>query len=417
MIFDVILITSSLISSLWLILQLIYFKYSFSYTKKELYSRNENNYYSIIIAVKNEEKETIKELIENLKLLDWENYEVIIISDDDEQRFNKIFDIDIPPNFKVIRREDPKDGKAGALNLASKLAKGEYLVFLDADARVEKDFLKKVNMRVRDANAVRLRIRNGNEGLIPNIYSSMNEFIMNSLYRGRYTLGLPIFPNGSALIIKKDTLEKIGYWKRYIAEDLELGIRLFCNSYPVNYIDEVSVNILSPYTYLDLYKQIERWAYGAGELFFNSFRMLKKGLKGIEGVIYVSQWLINSLFFLFLLLFSVLQPLLHVNYMSYFFSLIIYFFSLIIYQRFSRAEGNIRIALLTLFASIIGYFKGIFRLRYSWKVTRKIKPSEDSFPVNLRILGYLLIFTSFINALYSEWLTSLILLLIGLLII
>ncbi|MEM0373861.1 MAG: glycosyltransferase family 2 protein, partial [Sulfolobales archaeon] len=302
-IFDFILILSSIISSIWLILQIIYYKYSFLYNRFiNLYNNKKEQkddiYYSIIVAIKNENRDVIKQLIDNLKELNWKKYEVIIISDDDEKKFNEIFNgISIPYNFKIIRRDNPKDGKAGALNLGCKEAKGTYLVFLDADARIEKDFLIKLTNKIEKINALRLEIRNHNEGIIPKIYSSMNEFVMNSLFKGRHVLGLPIFPNGSALVIEKSVLENIGFWKSQVTEDLELGIRLFYNNYKVNYIDEVKVSVLAPYTNSDLYRQIERWAYGSGELFLTSLKLIKRGLNGIEAFFYISQWFINSLFF------------------------------------------------------------------------------------------------------------------------
>ncbi len=88
---DALIILSAILSSLWVLLQAFYF------TRKEITCKHHekgNSSVSIIVAIKDEEPSVIKELIENLSSLNYENYEVIIISDDKEERFRELSTIE-----------------------------------------------------------------------------------------------------------------------------------------------------------------------------------------------------------------------------------------------------------------------------------------------------------------------------------
>lgn len=371
MIFSLLLLLSSIIPSIWNILQFIYIKKKIT-PIKENERENEHKRFSIIVAVKDENVNTIKELIDNLLSLDYEDYEIIIVSDDPPDKFQQLFS-DIPHNekLKIVNRK-PKGRKAGALNYGVSLAKFEYLVFLDADARVDRDFLKNISKYNFDAIAFRIKIYNA-KTKTQKYYEKFTEIVMNSLFKTRYYLGLPIFPNGSALCIKKSILQKIGGWKEgTITEDLELGIRLFLQGYRVKYIDEIEVNLLAPFTLHDLYIQIERWAYGSGQLFFESLKMLRKGIKGIEGIFYAQQWGIYGLYIVALLLFSSLNFIFHIPIIYFIISLLIYGISTGLYAISTKQKvDSLSLPLTLLHASVIGYIKGLFRFPLRWRVTPK----------------------------------------------
>ncbi len=392
---SIILLLSSIISSIWLILQASYF------TRTQIVDLgyDKSRTISIIIAIKDEEIDTIRDLVKNLSELDYDNYEVIIISDDTQETFKKYLSIALPKNFKIIRREKPTGRKAGALNYGVNLSKGEFLVFLDAEARVNRDFLKHVSYLLK-YNAISLRLKVRNTQGIGKIYSYFTDFSMSSLFRGRSISGLYIFPNGSAFAIKKSILLDVGGWKENIVtEDLELGIRLALNNIRIYYFDEPSISILSPLNYSDLYTQIKRWAYGSGELFIEGLKLIKKGIRGLEGFLYVIQWGLYS-FFLFIIIILSLLPY-SINIYLFIISMIIYGISLFIYSSKNPKEMDLS-GIVVVFAAMIGFIQGFFRTKFSWRVTPKLH-SENFTPTSIEVLRYILLIISIFDILLNRY--------------
>ncbi len=398
---SLLLLVSSLLSSTWLILQGLY------YTPKEIAEEGEERRrerISVIIAIKDEAPETIRELVENLSKLDYEDYEVVIVSDDNEDKFKELSSIPMPVNFKLVRRANPKGRKAGALNFGVELSSGDYLVFLDAEARVERDFLKELSKLTKyDAVALRLVVRN-KDGPLGRIYSRMTDFSMASLFRGRERRGLLIFPNGSAFGIRKSVLLSLGGWKEgTVTEDLEIGIRLGIRGIRVRYYDRPTVSVLSPFTYYDLYSQIKRWAYGSGELLPEGVKLLRRGIKGLEGLLYVVQWGVYSFFPFSLILVSLFPGSVPLS--LYLASIGVYGASLAFYYgRSADGSGELDLSgVLVMFASMVGFTQGLFRLRFNWKVTPKVA-TKDRAPALLQVLKYFLFLLSLYDLVSGEYL-------------
>ena len=414
--YEILFLIFTIMPVIWNFLQVYYFLKSNSIkSKNEITNSNNHKSFSFIIAEKNEREETIDDLFKNLLDLDYDDYEIIIVSDDPPEIFEKKYEkYKNISRVKVVNRTNPKGKKSGALNYGISLAKYQYLVFLDVDARVEKDFLKKLSEYECDLLALKLRIYNA-QTQVQKYYREFAEKVMDSLFKVRYYLGLPIFPNGSALCVKKDTLIKLGGWKEdLITEDLELGIRAFLNGYNIKYVDNIVVYSLAPFTLNDLYSQIQRWSYGSAQLFFTSLKMLKKGMKGIEGFLYSQQWGIYGLFVFAISLFSAFNFILKIPASIYLLSIILYGLSLGLYSLVYKTNVNdIKLPIVLLNASISGYIKGLFKFPFSWRVTPKIKDDEKTNEEKTNFIIPIILLFSFINMIEGQLLASLILLFIS----
>jgi len=412
--YEILLLIFTIIPITWNFLQVYYLLRSNSIKLKNENSKVHKSF-SFIVAEKNEREETINQLLKNLLNLDYDNYEIIIVSDDPPETFKKKYEkYENLRRVRILNRTNPKGKKAGALNYGVSIAKNEYLVFLDADGRVDKDFLKRLSEYNFEILALRIKIYNA-QTPVQKYYKEFTEKVMDSLFKARYYLGLPIFPNGSALCIKKDTLIRLGGWKEnLITEDLELGIRAFLKGYKIRYADDIIVYSLAPFTLNDLYSQIQRWSYGSAQLFFSSLKMIRKGVKGIEGFLYSQQWGIYGLFVVIISVFSALNFILKIPPLVYLLCLTLYGFSLGLYSIVFRAKiDDIKLPIVLLNASISGYIKGLFRLPFSWRITPKTKEEEIKEEEKISIVEPILLLFSFINILQGELLTSLILLFIG----
>lgn len=405
------MIIAALITSIWPLSQLYYLKASakvIQFNEEIVYKERS---FSIVIAIKNEPIEVIRGLVENLLNLNYENYEILIISDDDKNYFNKLIsEIPFSPKLRIVRREKPLGKKAGALNFAINLTRGEYLVFLDAEARIDKDFLYKVNSKIRDGAAFRLKLRN-NDFPLGKLYEATMEFTMNSLFKGRYVKGMFIIPNGSAFAIRKDLLIKVGGWRENLfTEDLELGIRLALYGVKIDYFDDVIVYTLSPYNEVDLYRQIERWSYGSAQLLKECLSLLKLGIKGFDAFLYAQQWGFYTFFVFILIVVSALQPILMISIWSYLTSFLIFGLVTGLYVSQIKSMSDPLAGIVTYFASLIGYIKGILRIKYEWKVTPKVPRKSEANIREIDILIYILLLLSFLDVMFKAYFPSLILL-------
>lgn len=96
---------------------------------------------SVIIPSFNE-KEVLEECIESLGEQSYSNFEIIVIDDGSTDGTLEILEnlSKTLPNFKYAHQ--PHRGAGSARNLGAKTAKGEILVFVDADMTFDKNFLE-----------------------------------------------------------------------------------------------------------------------------------------------------------------------------------------------------------------------------------------------------------------------------------
>lgn len=100
--------------------------------------------YSIIVPVYNASK-TLSKCIDSILLQNVSHYELILVDDGSKDK-----SIDIArqyekenKNIKVITQKNK--GAGSARNIGVKIAKGDYLLFLDSDDYVDKDYLKTID--------------------------------------------------------------------------------------------------------------------------------------------------------------------------------------------------------------------------------------------------------------------------------
>ena len=108
---------------------------------------------SIVIPVYNVEK-YLEECLESIKNQTYKNFEALLVDDGSTDSSGTICDryAIIDERFKVIHKEN--GGAASARNMALKIAKGEYITFVDSDDYVELNFLHELVTNVDDCDIV-----------------------------------------------------------------------------------------------------------------------------------------------------------------------------------------------------------------------------------------------------------------------
>ena len=93
---------------------------------------------SIIVPFKDAE-EFLKRCISNLERQNYEDYEIILINDNEE------FDLkETKQQFTIKKRTDPKLGVGKARNLGIEKSKGKYIMFVDVDDFIDEDLISKL---------------------------------------------------------------------------------------------------------------------------------------------------------------------------------------------------------------------------------------------------------------------------------
>ena len=219
---------------------------------KEKEITNELPKISIIILNYNGKK-WLKDCFESLDNLDYpkDKYEVIMgdnaSSDDSVEYVMKSF-----PWIRVLKF-DKNYGFCKGNNLCAKEAKGDYLVFLNNDTFVEKDWLKELVKGVLSEKDI---ISAGCKMLKP--YKSDNNKLVLDYAGGKLTFELNFYEGiyeednekfsvqkytgfgcGAGVIVKKDFFLYVGGFDEYYfagGEELELGLRAWQYGYKVLYI-------------------------------------------------------------------------------------------------------------------------------------------------------------------------------------
>lgn len=177
-------------------------------------------YISVVIPAYNEEKylgKTLKTVISQ----DYpeENYEVIVVDNNSNDRTSEV-----AKGFKVTVVECKTKGVSAARQAGAGVAKGEIIVYTDADTVVPRDWLTKISRYFQDEEIAAL--------------TGTAVFGKTDWVNSLLAMGYPVFMqlqfllgkkalNGFNLAIRKTVFEKIGGFDVGLAsaEDVDLGMR------------------------------------------------------------------------------------------------------------------------------------------------------------------------------------------------
>ncbi len=238
---------------------------------------NYKPFVSILIPAHNEAV-VIDKTIENIMQIDYPKYEVIVIDDRSSDDTARVLDnICLKyTNLKYFSRtKDAFPGKSAVLNDALKIAKGEAILVFDADARVNKDFLKELvpSLEPEQVGAVQARkiIINRNQNFLTRCQD--NEMAVDTHFQvGRDAVKGAVELRGNGELIKREALEDVGGWNIYtITDDLDLSTKLQIKGWDVRFCSDVCVYEEGVVSYIPLLKQRRRWIEGSIRRYLEHF--------------------------------------------------------------------------------------------------------------------------------------------------
>ncbi|WP_029552500.1 glycosyltransferase [Saccharolobus solfataricus] len=273
---------------------------------------------SIIVPTKGERIEVIQGLIDNIHEAIWDRnkLEIIIVSDDEQEYFDKLLStLIIPPDLdvRIFRREKKLGYKSGALAFGLQKSTGDLILTLDVDARIEKDSLIKAynHMVNLGCDAITMEWHG-----YSNISTSLAKALMvstvltsKSILRGRDKLGLKVLPIGCGTIYKRSALEAVNGWDyKMIQDDYELGARLINKGFKVC-ASSSPVYVEVPDNLIAFYVQQTRWAMGTMEVLYWRFKyIISSDIKlwqKLEIIAYLSQYIPIILTFISAIIFAI----------------------------------------------------------------------------------------------------------------
>ncbi|MGC9171277.1 glycosyltransferase [Caldisericum sp.] len=173
----------------------------------EIKSLGNDLYFSIIIPAHNEE-DYIYETLSKLENLNYpkDKFEVIVVENGSTDKTNEIID-----DFKKTTKLDmqvaklEKNGVSAAKNFGARLINSntQWLIFLDADTHLEKDFLKELNeliTKMRDVVIIATSLRPLNDSFKARAWFNFYNF-------GRWVSQSSM----SIQIVRKDIFKKIKF--------------------------------------------------------------------------------------------------------------------------------------------------------------------------------------------------------------
>ncbi len=280
---------------------LIYMSYLLRPVRTVCISQNSKTpFISVVVPVKNEEK-VIERLLKDVLGQEYPKYELIVVDDNSTDRTWEIIERYAENNKKVValkKGDGYPPGKPSSLNIATGVARGEWILVLDADARLAKNFLKKASayLEGKDVAGVQTAkmISNRKENWLTK--QQYNEYYIDySVQLGKELSGGCVELKGNGSFVKKNFLKNTGGWdESSITEDLELSTRIAVYGKRVRFAKDVFVREQAVRNLKDLFHQRTRWIQGSLFRYYKYMSFLFKKnvplIKKIDFIIFAAEF-------------------------------------------------------------------------------------------------------------------------------
>jgi cellulose synthase/poly-beta-1,6-N-acetylglucosamine synthase-like glycosyltransferase len=242
-------------------------RYQMKMKKRAAAAGGKSDLCSIVIPARNEES-VIKRTVLHCLQQTYQNVEVIVVchnSTDKTYDEAKVED----SRVKVFDLRTKEAGKGIALNYGVEKASGKYILVLDSDGLLTRDFIENA-VPLFDDNYAAVQGRyipsNRNFNFVTRMLAMEGDlwstpFMTIRSYFGRRT---PL--GGTGYIVRKDILTKVGMFANHLVDDYELTFRLLRSGYRIAFAP-LSINYdEKPPTLTFMLRQRSRWGKGFMDL-------------------------------------------------------------------------------------------------------------------------------------------------------
>jgi cellulose synthase/poly-beta-1,6-N-acetylglucosamine synthase-like glycosyltransferase len=222
---------------------------------------------SIIIPAYRSEH-TIEKTLRSIRSLDYPKKEIIVVNDSDD----KTPAICRKYGVKLIQNKK-RMGKSVSLDIATKKARNEILLFVDSDTVVERDLAKKIVpwfYRPKVAVVMPTFAADNKKGIARMV--SIDNVFTHFHLRIHLHFGTLVSFRGCCFAIRKTVIEDLGGWGNFLTEDNEMGARISEKGLEIQWEPLAVARTNEPETKEELKRQKMRWAAGSAYTFFRHRR-------------------------------------------------------------------------------------------------------------------------------------------------
>jgi len=255
---------------------------------------------SIIVPAFNEES-VIEATIRSLLNSDYDNFEIIVVDDGSPDRTSEVVRDCFGQEPLVRLFTAPNAGKAAALNLGLRHARGEVIVALDADTQFPAETIRALARRFVDPKigAVAGNAKVGNRINIVTRWQALEYITSQNMDRRAFaSLNCITVVPGAVGAWRKELIERCGgFSSDTLAEDQDLTLRIRKLGYKIGYEEDAIGWTEAPQSLRMLARQRFRWAYGTLQCLWKHHDVLLRPRYGALGFVAMPNvWIFQILF-------------------------------------------------------------------------------------------------------------------------
>lgn len=255
---------------------------------------------SIIVPAFNEER-VIEATIRSLLNSDYDNFEIVVVDDGSQDGTSEVVRKHFSEQPLVKLYTEPNAGKAAALNLGMRYAKGDVIVALDADTQFPGETIRMLARRFVDPQigAVAGNAKVGNRINIVTRWQALEYITSQNMDRRAFaSLNCITVVPGSVGAWRRELIEHCGgFTADTLAEDQDLTLRIRKLGYKIGYEERAIGWTEAPHSLKMLARQRFRWAYGTLQCLWKHSDVLFRPRYGALGFVSLPNvWIFQILF-------------------------------------------------------------------------------------------------------------------------
>ena len=265
---------------------------------------------SVVVAGLNEE-EIIAKAVRSLLDQDYPQLEIIVVDDHSTDRTSEeVRPFLSDPRVRLVRNnaERGRGGRPSGSNFGLRLARGEFLVSLDADTTFDRHLVTKLVEPFADPTvgvvAGNVLIRNWRESLVARLQALEYAIAIDINKRWTDARDATLQASGAVGAFRRQAVKDIGGWEQQLGEDTDVSLRMIKAGWKLRFAPDAVARTECPSKLKQVMKQRFRWDRGGMRAFFKKhYRLLDPRVAGF--------WFAFELFteFFFAVVATIVYPL------------------------------------------------------------------------------------------------------------